>query len=324
MNNLIFSGSASTQLTNKICEILRKSEENEIQGSVQIAHFPAGETYCEYLDNLRGKNVFIVQSTARNVNDNWMELFMLINTAKRASAKEITVLTPFFSYSRQDRKTKPRSPISARLMIDLLEKAGATRIITVEIHNPAIQGFASIPLDSLIPCNLVFDYLNTNILTTKTNQKKWILCAPDLGSIKRVEKYAEFLGMDFCVVHKRRLSATKTEAKGIIGNIRNKNIFMIDDMSESLGTLLTASNLLKEKGAKKIYSFVTHLPLTQKGIDNLNSANNIDKIITTDTIDNIIEYEKIEKLSVAPILAEAISCTMHSKSISKLYPIKGF
>lgn len=323
MNSLIFSGRSNPELAQKICKILKGTEENEFHGRVNISDFPSGETYCKYQDNIRGKNVFIVQST-NNPNQSWMELFLLIHTARLASANKITAIIPYFSYSRQDRKAEPRSPISARLMLDMLKHSGVDRVVTVDIHNAAIQGFSSAPFDSLIPCNLLIKYFKDNLAQTKADLKKWIVAAPDLGSVKKVEKYSEALGLDFCITHKKRLTATKVEQKSLIGRVRGKNVLIIDDMSESLGTLSGSAKLLKEKGAKKVVAFVTHLPLTAKGVESLKNEKNIDKIITTDTIGGIVEHEKVEKISVAPILSEAISSIIGNKSISNLFEIKGF
>jgi len=323
MSSLIFSGRSNTSLTNSICRILKRKEEIEACGKVEIKSFPSGETYCQYEDNIRGKDVFIVQST-NNPNEDWMELFLLTQTARLASANKITAVIPYFSYARQDRKSKPRSPISARLVLDLLQTAGATRIITLDLHNISIQGFSSIPLDTLLPCNLLIDYFKKRHLKRKTDADKWIIVSPDVGGVKKIEKYAESLGMDFGMIHKKRFDADKVEQKMIVGNIKGKNILMIDDMSESLGTLSGAAKLLKSKGAKKIISFVTHLPLTQTGKENLENEKHIDTILTTNSTSDIPNHPKIHKIDIAPMLSDAISRTMNNKSISSLFDIKGF
>jgi ribose-phosphate pyrophosphokinase len=323
MSSLIFSGRSNSTLTKSICRILKKKEEIDVCGDVSIQNFPSGETYCQYQDNIRGKDVFIVQAT-NNPNEDWMELFLLTQTARLASANKITAVIPYFSYARQDRKSKPRSPISARLVLDLLQTAGATRIITLDLHNISIQGFSSIPLDTLLPCNLLIDYFKKTHLKRKTDTDKWVIFSPDVGGIKKIEKYAESFGMDFGMIHKKRLNADKVEQKMIIGSVKGKNILMIDDMSESLGTLSGAAKLLKSKGAKKIVSFVTHLPLTEKGKQNLEKERYIDTIVTTNSIEGVSDHPRVHKIDIAPMLSDAISRTMNNKSISSLFDIKGF
>ncbi len=323
MGSLIFSGRSNPELCSLICNKLKNIEEMDLYGKVDIKNFPSGETYCQYQDNIRGKDVFIIQSTD-NPNEDWMELFLLVQTARLASANKITVVVPYFSYSRQDRKSQPRSPISAKLVLDLLEKSGATRIITLDIHNIAIQGFSSIPFDSLLPCNLLIDYFKNNLIKNKADLKKWVVFSPDVGGIKKIEKYADVLGTDFGMVHKKRIDANTVEQKTLIGNVKHKNIVLIDDMSETLNTLTGAAKLLKSHGAKKVISFVTHLPLTNVGIQNLQQDKYIDSIITTNSVNKIPTHPKIIKIDISNILSEAILRTMNNKSISGLFEIKGF
>lgn len=329
MDTLIFSGRSNQKLTSDICKELSKTEESNLSGTVTVKDFAGGETYCKFENNIRGKNIFIIQSTDQP-NKDWMELFLLVQAAKLASASQITAVIPYFSYARQDRKAEPRSPISARLMLDLLKTAGANRVITLDLHNLSIQGFASMPLDSLLPCNLWIDYIKKNYIKKKADKNKYVVCATDLGGVKKSEKYAEILGVDFSIVHKKRISDLKTEQKTVIGDVKGKNVFLIDDMSESLGTLSGAAKILKKNGAKDIITFVTHLPLTFDGLCKLETEKNIKKILTTDTVDLMLEerhvsdFGPVETISVAPILAEAISRTMHNKSISNLFQIKGF
>ena len=252
-----------------------------------------------------------------------MELLLLIQSARLASANKITVVIPYFSYTRQDRKSQPRSPISARLVLDLLEKAGATRIITLDLHNISIQGFSSVPLDSLLPCNLLINYFRKHLFK-HTELKDWLLVSPDVGGIKKVEKYSEFMNIDFGIVHKKRINAEKVEQKIILGEVESKNILLIDDMSESLGTLSGAAELLKKEGAKQVIAFVTHMPLTSKGKSNLKKEKFIDQILTTNSTSNIPNHKKIKIINIAPMLSDAISRTMNNKSISSLFDIKGF
>jgi ribose-phosphate pyrophosphokinase len=322
MSSLIFSGRSNKELAKNISKILKYKEEIETDGVVKIDNFPSGEIYCQYQNNIRGKDVFIVQSTNKP-NEDWMELLLLIQSARLASANKITVVIPYFSYARQDRKSEPRSPISARLVLDLLEKAGATRIITLDLHNISIQGFSSIPLDSLLPCNLLINYFRKHFF--KNSQlKDWLLMSPDVGGIKKVEKYSEFMNIDFGIVHKKRINSTKVEQQIILGEVEGKNILLIDDMSESLGTLSGAAKLLKEKGAEQVIAFVSHLPLTDLGRENLEKEKYIDIILTTNSIASIPDNPKIKIIDIAPMLSDAISRTMNNKSISSLFDIKGF
>lgn len=322
MSSLIFSGRSNPELTKNISKILKCKEEVEVDGVVNITNFPSGEIYCQYGNNIRGKDVFIVQST-NNPNEDWMELLLLIQSARLASANKITAVIPYFSYTRQDRKSQPRSPISARLVLDLLEKAGATRIITLDLHNISIQGFSSVPLDSLLPCNLLINYFRKHLFKN-TDLKDWLLMSPDVGGIKKVEKYSEFMNIDFGIVHKKRIDAEKVEQKVILGEVEGKNILLIDDMSESLGTLSGAAELLKKEGAKQVIAFVTHMPLTSKGKSNLKKEKFIDQILTTNSTSNIPNHKKIKIIDIAPMLSDAISRTMNNKSISSLFDIKGF
>jgi len=322
MSSLIFSGRSNKELAKNISKILKCKEEIETDGVVKIDNFPSGEIYCQYQNNIRGKDVFIVQSTNKP-NEDWMELLLLIQSARLASANKITVVIPYFSYARQDRKSEPRSPISARLVLDLLEKAGATRIITLDLHNISMQGFSSIPLDSLLPCNLLINYFREHFF--KNSQlTDWLLMSPDVGGIKKVEKYSEFMNIDFGIVHKKRINSTKVEQQIILGEVEGKNILLIDDMSESLGTLSGAAKLLKEKGAEQVIAFVSHLPLTDLGRENLEKEKYIDIILTTNSIASIPDNPKIKIIDIAPMLSDAISRTMNNKSISSLFDIKGF
>jgi len=322
-NSIIFGGSSHPELTKKICDYLNKNGEGDFCGDVLIKNFPGGETYCQYGDNIRGRDVYIVQST-HNPNSNWMELYLLVHTARLASANKIVVCVPYFSYARQDRKAQPRSPISARLVLDLLVAAGANRVITFDLHSLNTQGFSSIPLDSLLPCNLLIDYFKKNLIKNKKSLKKWILISPDVGGIKKIEKYSEVLGIDFGMVHKKRIGDEKVVQETLIGDVEGKNVLIIDDMSESLGTISGASRLLKSKGCKDIYAFVTHLPLTETGFKRLKEEKNVKKILTTNSVPVNINDDKVEVLDAAPLFGEAISRTMNNKSISSLFQIKGF
>jgi ribose-phosphate pyrophosphokinase len=322
MNSLIFSGRSNPDLFDKICNRLKDKEELDIRGRVTITDFPSGEIHCQYNDNIRGKHVFIVQSTD-NPNHDWMELFIMTQTARLANASAITVVIPYLSYARQDRKDKPRVPISVRLMLDLICKAGATRILTLEPHNLCVQGMSDVPLDTLMPCNLLIDYFRETYLKSAKDLKKWMVVCPDTGGIKKAEQYSEIFNLDFGIIVKKRKSATDVEQKTLIGNVRNKNILLIDDMSESLGTMSGAGKLSKERGAKLVVGFATHLPLTDRGKKNVETGTSIDKLITTNSVTSRMEHEKIHRLDASHLIASAISNTLLNKSISGLFKIKG-
>ena len=342
-DNILFSGRSNKPLFDKIVDYIAfsKNEGFGIKGDIEIASFAGGETYCQYKNNIRGKDIFIIQSTD-NPNEDWMELFLMVHTAKLASANKITVVIPYYSYARQDRKTEARSPISARLMLDLLKEAGASRIITVDIHNLSLQGMSSMPLDSLLPCTLLIDYVKSSLLTL-SQKSNWTVISPDVGGAKKIEKYAEILKMDFGMIHKKRISDEQVVQKTLIGDVQNKNVILIDDMTESLNTISGAAKLLKKNGAKDIYAVVTHLPLTSVGLDNLKNEENIKKLITTDTVDvekritghfgerdtetGYSDWKNpdiLEVMSVDSLLGSAILRTYYNESISELFPIKGF
>jgi ribose-phosphate pyrophosphokinase len=308
----IFSGTANEPLARAIC----KSIGCEL-GKCTIKPFPDGETFVKIEENVRGEEVFIVQPTSPPTNHNLMELFIMIDALKRASAKRITAVLPFYGYARQDRKDQPRVPITAKLIANLLVAAGANRILTIDLHAQQIQGFFDIPVDHLYAAPVMYDYLR------RKNLKDLVVVSPDVGGLKMAHAYAQVLEAGLAIVAKRRKSASDVEAMAVIGEIKGKNILLVDDLTETAGTLTQAAALLKKKGAKAILACVSHAILSDVGIERLRKSM-IDELITTDTVQRPpIDGVKIVTLSVAGLLGEAIKRIHSNESVNSLFEFKG-
>ncbi len=306
----IFSGSANPSLTKGIADYLKLK-----QGNVTVTAFPDGETFVKFNDNIRGRDVFIVQPTCPPANHNIMELLILIDAARRASATRITAVMPFYGYARQDRKDQPRVPITAKLVANLLVAAGANRVLTMDLHAQQIQGFFDIPVDHLYAAPILFRYLETKKLTNT------IVVSPDVGGMKMAAAYAKMLGSNIAIVAKRRVSATAIEAQYLVGEVEGKDVLLVDDLTETAGTLTAAAKLVKEHGAKKIIAGVSHAILNDMAIKRLKESC-IDELITTNSTPVApIPGFKITVLDVAEILAEAIMRVHKSESISSLFEI---
>ena len=308
----IFSGTANEPLARAIC----KSIGCEL-GKCDIKPFPDGETFVKIEENVRGEEVFIIQPTSPPTNHNLMELFIMIDALRRASAKRITAVLPFYGYARQDRKDQPRVPITAKLVANLLVAAGANRILTIDLHAQQIQGFFDIPVDHLYAAPVMYDYLR------RKNLKDLVVVSPDVGGLKMAHAYSQVLGAGLAIVAKRRKSASDVEAMAVIGEIKGKNILMVDDLTETAGTLTQAAALLKKKGAKNILACVSHAILSDVGIERLRKSV-IDELITTDTVQRPpIDGVKIVTLSVAGLLGEAIKRIHSNSSVNSLFEFKG-
>ena len=308
----IFSGTANEPLARAIC----KSIGCEL-GKCDIKPFPDGETFVKIEENVRGEDVFIIQPTSPPTNHNLMELFIMIDALRRASAKRITAVVPFYGYARQDRKDQPRVPITAKLVANLLVAAGTTRILTMDLHAQQIQGFFDIPVDHLYAAPVMYEYLRRKDLTNL------VVVSPDIGGLKMAHAYSQTLGVGLAIVAKRRKSATEVESMAVIGEIKGKNILMVDDLTETAGTLTTAAALLKKKGAKKMLACVSHAILSDVGIERLRKSA-IDELITTDTVQRPpIDGVKIVTLSVATLLGEAIKRINSNSSVNSLFEFKG-
>jgi ribose-phosphate pyrophosphokinase len=308
----IFSGTANEPLAKAIC----KSIGVEL-GKCTIKPFPDGETFVKIEENVRGEEVFVVQPTSPPTNHHLMELFIMMDALRRASAARITAVLPFYGYARQDRKDQPRVPITAKLVANLLVASGANRILAVDLHAQQIQGFFDIPVDHLYAAPVMYDYLKMKKLTDL------VVVSPDTGGLKMAHAYSQVLESGLAIVAKRRKSATEVESLAVIGEIKGKNVLLVDDLTETAGTLTTAAALLKKKGAKNIIACVSHAILNDTGIERLrNSA--IDELITTDTVQRpAIDGVKIVTLSVAGLLGEAIKRIHNNSSVNSLFEFKG-
>jgi len=266
---------------------------------------------------VRGEDVFVLQSTSPPTNHYLMELFIMMDAVRRASASRITAVLPFYGYARQDRKDQPRVPITAKLVANLLVAAGANRILTMDLHAQQIQGFFDIPVDHLYAAPVMYQYLKTKSLPDL------VVVSPDVGGLKMAHAYSQVLEGGLAIVAKRRKNATEIESMTVIGEIRGKTVLMVDDLTETAGTLTTAAALLKKKGAKKIYACVSHAILNDLGISRLRKSN-IDELITTDTVLRpTIDGVNITTLSVAALLGEAIKRIHSNSSVTSLFEFKG-
>lgn len=308
----IFSGTANEPLARAICKSIGLD-----LGKCTIKPFPDGETFVKIEENVRGEEVFVVQPTSPPTNHNLMELFIMIDALRRASAKRITSVLPFYGYARQDRKDQPRVPITAKLVANLLVAAGANRILTMDLHAQQIQGFFDIPVDHLYAAPVMYDYLK------KKQLKNLVVVSPDTGGLKMAHAYSQVLEAGLAIVAKRRKSATDVESMAVIGEIKGKNILIVDDLTETAGTLTEAASLLKKKGAHRILACVSHAILGETGIQRLRKSV-IDELITTDTVQRPdIDGVKITTLSVAGLLGEAIKRINSNSSVNSLFEFKG-
>ncbi len=308
----VFSGTANEPLARAICKSI-----NMELGKCSIQPFPDGETFIKIEENVRGEDVFVVQPTSPPTNHNLMELFIMIDALRRASATRITAVLPFYGYARQDRKDQPRVPITAKLIANLLVAAGVNRILAVDLHAQQIQGFFDIPVDHLYAAPVMYEYLK------KKKLSDLVVVSPDVGGLKMAHAYSQVLESGLAIVAKRRKSATEVESMAVIGEIRGKNILLVDDLTETAGTLTAAAALLKKKGAKQILACVSHAILNNVGIERLRKSA-IDELITTDTVQRpAIDGVKITTLSVAGLLGEAIKRINSNSSVNSLFEFKG-
>ncbi len=308
----VFSGTANEPLAHAICDYIGIK-----LGKCCIQPFPDGESFVKIEENVRGEDVFVVQPTSPPTNHNLMELFIMMDALRRASANRITAVLPFYGYARQDRKDQPRVPITAKLVANLLVAAGANRILTMDLHAQQIQGFFDIPVDHLYAAPVMYEYLQ------KKSLKDLVVVSPDVGGLKMAYAYSQTLEAGLAIIAKRRKSASEVESMGVIGEVRNKNVLIIDDLTETAGTLTKGAELLKKKGAKKIVACVSHAILNDTGIERLRKSA-IDELITTDTVLRpAIKGVKITTLSVAGLLGEAISRIHSNSSVTSLFESKG-
>jgi ribose-phosphate pyrophosphokinase len=306
---MVFSGSSNMALAKKIASRLGKN-----LGSVELKRFSDGEIWVKYLENIRGKDVFIIQSTNPPA-ENIMELLILIDAAKRASCRSINAVIPYFGYARQDRKDQPRVSITAKLLANLITVAGADRVITMDLHAAQIQGFFDIPFDHLYGSSVFkdqFDHLEDDL----------VIVSPDVGGIKIARAYAKLLNCGLVVIDKRRPRQNLVEIVNIIGDVKDKDVLIVDDLIDTAGTFVGAISALKEKGAKKIFGAITHPLLSGEAISRIEKSD-LHKLFVTDTIDFSVkpQLDKIKIISASDLFAEAIRRTFNDESISSLFNI---
>jgi ribose-phosphate pyrophosphokinase len=286
-------------------------------GKSTVSAFPDGETYVKIDENVRGEDTFVIQSTCPPTNHHLMELFIMIDALRRSSASRITAVLPFYGYARQDRKDQPRVPITAKLVANLLVASGASRVLTMDLHAQQIQGFFDIPVDHLYAAPVFYEYLKTKSFPDL------VVVSPDVGGIKMAHAYAQVLKTDLAIVAKRRKSPTEVEAMSVIGEIDGKTVLLVDDLTETAGTLITAAKTLKQRGAKQIVACVSHALLNDTGIERLRNSD-IDELITTDTVQrSAVEGVKVTTLSVAALLGEAIKRINSNSSVTSLFKFNG-
>ncbi len=303
----VFSGNAHRKLAENICNYLGVP-----LGDALVSRFSDGEVRVKINENVRGKDVFVVQPTCPPANDNLMELLIMIDALRRASAKRITAVMPYYGYARQDRKDQPRVPITAKLVANLLTVAGANRVLTMDLHAGQIQGFFDIPVDNLYAINVFIKFLEKEMKIPNLT-----VVSPDVGGIKMARAYAKKLGAGLAIVDKRRVSPDQTEAMNILGEVKGKNLLIIDDIIATGGSLIEAAVALKKAGAKDIYAMVTHGVLAKDAIDKIEKSE-IKMLFISDTIPQN-ESGKIKVISVAELLAEAIKRIHWEVSISCLF-----
>ena len=307
----ILTGNSNKQLSGKISKHLK----NKLVNS-SIRKFSDGEIYIEINENIRGNSIFIIQGISSPANDNLMELLLCIDALKRSSAKNITAVIPYFGYARQDRKIVPRTSISAKLVSNLITKAGADRIVTVDLHAGQIQGFFDIPVDNLFATPIFSRHIKRKIKT-----KNLICVAPDVGGVERARALGRKLDIGLAIIDKRRPAPGKSQVMNVIGNVKGKTCIIVDDIIDSGGTIVNATNALIKRGAKEVHVYITHGVLSGEAVEKIKKSK-IKNLVVTDTIDNSDKVKKsrnIEILSISNLLAEAMKRISNSTSVSDLF-----
>jgi ribose-phosphate pyrophosphokinase len=307
----VFSGTANPALTAEICECLGCPF-----GSAMIKSFADGETYLQIQENVRGADVFVVQPTCTPVDHNLMELLLMLDAFKRASAERITAVLPYYGYARQDRKDQPRMPISAKLVASLLERAGASRVLALDLHAAQIQGFFDIPVDHLFALPVMIEYFQG-----RHDRRELIIVSPDAGGVERARAFAKRLNVPLAIIDKRRTEANVAEVMNIIGEVRGKHCLMVDDLVDTAGTLINGVEALLEQGAKSVTACATHAVLSGSAVERI-SASPLEELVVTNSIPHACHADKCRKirtLSVAPLLARAIQSIHEGGSVSTLF-----
>lgn len=307
----IFSGNANLKLAEEISQYLGMS-----LGEAKVSRFKDGEISILIDESVRGADVYVIQPTCHPVNENIMELLILMDALKRASASRITAVIPYYAYARQERKTRARDPISAKLVANLITAAGAGRIIAMDLHTNAIQGFFDIPVDHLLGVPILAEYYKNRSLTLS----EVVVVSPDIGGVTRARDLAQRLGCEIAIIDKRRTAPHEADVMNIIGNVKGKTVIMTDDIIDTAGTIVNGAGALMEKGAKKVFACCTHAVFSNPAIERITESP-VDEVVTTNTIPLADErqIEKIKVLSVAPLLGEAIIRIHEDLSVSKLF-----
>ncbi|MDL1872523.1 ribose-phosphate pyrophosphokinase [Deltaproteobacteria bacterium PRO3] len=306
----IFSGNANLGLAREICDSLGVP-----LGAAQVKRFSDGEVWVEIDENVRGKDVFIIQSTSRPANEHLMELLIMIDALKRASAERITAVMPYYGYARQDRKVQPRTPITSKLVADLITSAGAHRVLSVDLHAGQIQGFFNIPFDHLYATPILLDYIKENLMNDL------VIVSPDAGGAERARAYAKRLEVGLAMIDKRRTRPNVSEVMNVIGEVEGKTAIIVDDMVDTAGTLTQAAQALADNGAKRVFACATHGVLSGPAVERIEKSV-LSALVVTNTISQpeaVLKHPKIKVLSMAKLLGEAISRITHSDSVSSLF-----
>jgi len=303
----IFSGSANPEFAAKVGNYLGVPVSN-----ATCKTFSDGEMSVQITESVRGQDVYIIQPTCTPTNDNLMELLIMVDALKRSSAKSISAVIPYYGYARQDRKAAPRVPITAKLVADLLEAAGITRVVTIDLHAAQIQGFFNIPADNLFGSILFADYIKNK------NLENPIIASPDIGGVARARSYADKLGYDLIIVDKKREKANESEVMNIIGDVQGKDVILVDDMVDTAGTLVKAAEVLKKKGANSVMACCTHGVLSGPAYDRI--ANGVlDELVVSDTIPTRKDAKKITVLTASVIIGETVRRIQNNESVNSIF-----
>jgi len=306
----IFTGNSNPVLAKKICEYLSLP-----LGAAEVKTFSDGEIQIEITENVRSKDVFVLQSTCSPVNDNLVELLLMIDAFKRSSARRITVVIPYFGYARQDKKVAPRVPISAKLVADMITLAGANRIITMDLHAGQIQGFFNIPVDNLFAAPVLIDYIRNNF------RDELVIVSPDAGGVERARAFAKRLNVDLAIIDKRRDAPNQAKAMAVIGDVTDKVAVILDDMTDTAGTLTEAAEAIMHAGAREIHACCAHAVLSGPGIDRISNSV-LKSLVVTDTIplkENAAACDKIKVLTISQLVGEAIIRSFRGDSVTSLF-----
>ncbi len=303
----VFSGTANIEFSKSVAKYLSLP-----LSEAAINRFSDGEIGVQISESVRGRDVFIIQSTCAPTNANLMELLIMSDALKRSSANSITAIIPYFGYARQDRKAAPRVPITAKLVANLIQVAGINRVVTLDLHSGQIQGFFDIPVDNLYGSIVFKDYFQ------RKNLKNPIIASPDIGGVARARNFAKTIGLDIVIVDKRREKANESEVMNIIGEVEGKDVILIDDMIDTAGTIVKAAKALKQNGATSVMAFCSHPVLSGQAYDRIENGE-LDELVVTDTIPITKECKKITVLSVAHLFGEVIRRIYHNESVNGLF-----